>query len=191
MASNRKICVGQFAGAHGVRGLVKLRSFTAEPEAIFTYAPLTDKEGERAFKITKNSASAQSRLRGASEAGVPQSSRAKTNTKDLFIVAVEGVDDKEAADQLRGDRLYIPRDVLPTTGKNEYYEADLMGLSAVDEKGEDYGTVLGVFDYGAGIFLEIGTSKKDSFMLPFKDAFVPKVDLDAGTMTIVLPEAFS
>ena len=168
MASTRKICVGQFAGAHGVRGLVKLRSFTAEPEAIFKYAPLTDKDGEREFKIANKSAS-----------------------KDLFIVEVEGIDNKEAADQLRGDRLYIPRTTLPKTGKNEYYEADLMGLKAVDEKGEDYGTVLGVFDYGAGIFLEIGTSKKDSFMLPFKDAFVPKVDLDAGIMTLVLPEEVS
>ncbi len=168
MASNRKICVGQFAGAHGVRGLVKLRSFTAEPEAIFSYAPLTDKDGEREFIIKNNSAS-----------------------KDLFIVSVEGINDKEAADQLRGDRLYIPRTLLPKTGKNEYYEADLIGLKAVDEKDEDYGAVLNVFDYGAGIFLEIGTSKKDSFMLPFKDAFVPKVDLDAGKLIIVLPEEAS
>ncbi|MFA4994089.1 MAG: ribosome maturation factor RimM [Bdellovibrionales bacterium] len=182
MASTRKICVGQFAGAHGVRGLVKLRSFTAEPEAIFTYAPLTDKEGEREFRIEKKTDMAQSRLRGTSKASVPQSSRAQS-----FIIKVEGVDNKEAADKLRGDRLYIPHDLLPQTRKNEYYEADLMGLKAVDEKGEDYGCVIGVFDYGAGIFLEIGASKKDSFMLPFKDAFVPEVDLDAGKMVIVLP----
>jgi 16S rRNA processing protein RimM len=165
MASDRKICVGQFAGAHGVRGLVKLRSFTAEPEAIFTYVPLTDKEGGREFKISNKSAS-----------------------KDLFIVAIEGIDNKEAADQLRGDRLYIPRDLLPPPRKNEYYEADLMNLIAVDENGKIYGNVMGVFDYGAGIFLEIGTSKKDSFMLPFNDVFVPTVDLDAGKMVITVPE---
>ena len=74
--TGRRICVGQFAGAHGVRGLVKLRSFTAEPEAIFTYAPLTYKEGEREFRIEKKTDMAQSRLRGTSKASVPQSSRA-------------------------------------------------------------------------------------------------------------------
>jgi 16S rRNA processing protein RimM len=165
MASGRKICVGQFAGAHGVRGLVKLRSFTAKPEDIFVYAPLTDKDGERVFKIAKKSAA-----------------------QDTYIVEVEGVDAKEAADQLRGDRLYVPRDLLPKTHQNEYYEADLMGLSAVDKAGKDLGKVLGVFDYGAGIFLEIGSSKKDSFMLPFKNGFVPEVDLNAGKIVIVMPE---
>ena len=157
--------MGQFAGAHGVRGLVKLRSFTAEPEAIFGYAPLREKDGERVFTITL-----------------------KSTAKDHFLVAVEGVGDKEAADQLRGDRLYIAQDLLPKTRKGEYYEADLVGLRALDESGKDYGRVMGVFDYGAGIFLEIGASKKDSFMLPFKDAFVPEVDLDAGTMLIAVPE---
>ncbi len=161
----RRICVGQFAGAHGVRGLVKLRSFTAEPEAIFGYAPLMEKDGDRVFIITL-----------------------KSTAKDHFLVAVEGVGDKEVADQLRGDRLYIAQDLLPKTRKGEYYEADLVGLRALDESGKDYGRVMGVFDYGAGIFLEIGASKKDSFMLPFKDAFVPEVDLDAGTMLIAVPE---
>jgi 16S rRNA processing protein RimM len=168
MASDRKICVGQFAGAHGVRGLVKLRSFTADPGSIFEYAPLTDKEGGRSFIITNKSAS-----------------------KDLFIVAVEGVNDKETADQLRGDRLYIPRSALPKTSKNEYYEGDLMGLKVVDENGKALGSVMGVFDYGAGIFLEIGESKKNSFMIPFKETFVPKVDLDAGKLVIVVPEELS
>lgn len=165
MASDRRICVGQFAGAHGVRGLVKLRSFTAEPEAIFKYAPLTEKDGERVFKLTMKSAA-----------------------KDHFIVEIEGVGDKEAADQLRGDRLYVSRDVLPKTRKGEYYEADLMGMQAVDDDDKEYGTVMGIFDYGAGTFLEIGFTKKDSFMLPFKDAFVPKVDLAGGKIVISLPE---
>jgi 16S rRNA processing protein RimM len=165
MASIRKICVGQFAGAHGVRGLVKLRSFTDAPEAIFSYTPLTEKDTDRVIIITK-----------------------KSTAKDHFIVEVEGIEDKEAADRLRGDRLYVPRDVLPKTGANEYYEGDLMGLNAVDETGKDYGSVMGVFDHGAGIFLEIGSSKKDSFMLPFKESFVPKVDLVAGKLVIAPPE---
>lgn len=165
MASDRKICVGQFAGAHGVRGLVKLRSFTVEPETIFSYAPLTTEDGQRAFKIAK-----------------------KSLVKDLYIVEIEGVTSKEEADQLRGDKIYIPRNLLPKTRKSEYYEADLMGIDVVDAEGKNYGNVRGIFDYGAGTFLEIGTSKKDSFMLPFRDAFVPEVDLKGGKLVIFVPE---
>ena len=163
--SDRRFCVGQFAGAHGVHGLVKLRSFTEKPDAIFTYEPLTDKDGTRVFKIAK-----------------------KTAARDHFLVAVEGVEDKESADALRGDRLYIPRDFLPQTGTNEFYEADLVGLEAFDKDGKSYGRVLGVFDFGGGPFLEIGNTSKDSFMLPFKDSFVPKVDSEAGNILIALPE---
>ena len=167
MSSERKICVGQFAGAHGVRGLAKLRSFTAEREAIFEYAPLTDETGERVFKITLNSAA-----------------------KDHLLVAVEGVADKEAADMLRGDRLYVPRSVFPKTKPGEFYEADLMGMLVADKAGKEYGKVMGVHDHGAGVFLEIGTSRKDSFMLPFTDAFVPKVDAKAGQVLVVIPEGW-
>ncbi|MDR3425598.1 MAG: ribosome maturation factor RimM [Alphaproteobacteria bacterium] len=161
----QKICVGQFAGAHGVRGLIKLRSFTAQPEAIFTYAPLSDQEGARTFTLALKSAA-----------------------KDHFIVSVEGINDKESADRLRGDRLYIPHDALPKPAEGEYYEADLIGLRATDKNGKDHGQVMGVYDHGAGVFLEIGTSKKDSFMLPFRDAFVPEVDLGQSKLVIVVPE---
>lgn len=167
MESDRKICVGQFAGAHGVRGLVKLRSFTADPEALFSYAPLTEKEGEREFKIVL-----------------------KSSSKDLFIVAVEGIDTKDAADALRGDRIYIPLSILPGTGANEYYEAELIGLKAVDQAGKSFGRVIGVYDFGGGAMLEIGESKSKTFMLPFRDAFVPKVDIEAGTVEIALPEGW-
>ncbi|MDE2029005.1 MAG: 16S rRNA processing protein RimM [Alphaproteobacteria bacterium] len=166
MTVNRKICVGQFAGAHGVRGLVKLRSFAGEPEAIFGYAPLLLEDG-REVKI-----------------GL------KSQAKDHFLVAVEGVGDKEAADALRGDKVFIPRNVLPEIGKDEYYDADLIGLMAADEAGHDYGRVLAVHDYGAGAFLEIGASKKNSFMLPFKNPFVPEVDVKGGKVTVAVPEGW-
>jgi len=166
MSGGRKICVGQFAGAHGVRGVVKLRSFTAEPEDFFDYAPLYDEKGNALKIILKSSA------------------------KEYFLVDVAGVTTKEQADDLRGDRIYIPRDVLPPPAKGEYYDADLIGLETVDKEGKSYGKVMAVHDYGAGTFLEIGTNKKDSFMLPFKDAFVPEVDIDAGQATIVIPEGW-
>ncbi len=167
MATGRKICVGQFAGAHGVRGLVKLRSFTAEPTSIFEYAPLSDETGKRVFKITR-----------------------KSTANDIFIATVEGITNKEDADDLRGDKIYIPRDVLPKPEKGEYYEADLVGLVAQDDAGKSYGTILAVHNHGAGTFVEIGTTHKDSFMLPFRDEFVPVVDADAGTATIIVPEGW-
>ena len=166
-APTRRVCVGQFAGAHGVRGLVKLRSFTAEPEAIFEYEPLTSEDGKQIFKVTFKSAAA-----------------------DYFIAMVEGLGNKEDADALRGDKIYVTREILPKTRKGEYYEADLVGLTAFDAEEKDYGKVMNVHDHGAGVFLEIGTSRKDSFMLPFKDEFVPTVDLKAGKITIVIPEGW-
>ena len=164
MGKELKLCVGQFASAHGVRGLVRLRSFTEDPESIFTYQPLSDETGAREYKIAR-----------------------KSVAKDMFIVAVDGIESKEAADQLRGDKIYIPRDLLPKPKKGEYYEADLVGLTACDANGIEHGKVMGVYDYGAGVFLEIGQTKKDSFMLPFRDAFVPEVDLKTGKILITLP----
>ena len=163
----KKLCIGQFTGAHGVRGLVKLRSFTEIPEAIFDYAPLLSVDGKRTYKITPKSAD-----------------------KDHFIIAVEGIADRDAANELRGDKIYIPRDVLPPPSKGEYYDADLIGLSVFDADGKEYGKTLALHDHGAGAFLEIGHTPKDSFMLPFKDAFVPEVDLEAGKLLIAVPEGW-
>ena len=163
----KKLCVGQFVGAHGVRGLVKLRSFTENPESIFDYAPLLSDDGKHTFKIT-----------------------AKSADKDHFIVTVDGIADRDAANALRGDKVYIPRDILPPPSKGEYYDADLIGLAVFDAAGKDYGKTLALHDHGAGAFLEIGHDHKTSFMLPFKDAFVPAVDLEAGKLLIAVPEGW-
>ncbi|MDE1901824.1 MAG: 16S rRNA processing protein RimM [Alphaproteobacteria bacterium] len=165
-ARQRKICVGQFAGAHGVRGLAKLRSFTEDPEAIFDYKPLSFEDG-RTVKVGFKSA-----------------------VKDCFLVSVDGVDTKEQADLLRGDKLYVPRAALPKTRKGEYYEADLVGLTVTDAAGHSYGRIMALHDHGAGAFIEIGTHKKDSFMLPFKDAFVPDIDVVNGTARVVIPDGW-
>jgi 16S rRNA processing protein RimM len=166
MGNNRTICVGQFVGAHGVRGLVKLRSFTENPEMIFEYAPLSDGKG-RVFVV-----------------------RRKSLAHDHFLVEVDGIANKEDADELRGDKIFVSRDVLPATKPGEFYEADLIGLAVIDADGKTYGAILDVHDHGAGTFIEIGTNKKDSFMLPFKDVFVPLVDFDAGKATVMIPEGW-
>ncbi len=167
MAPSRKICVGMIAGAHGVRGLVRLRSFTEEPGSITAYGELSDETGKRIFEV-----------------------ELKSSLNDHFIAAIDGVNDREAADELRGTKLYVPRARLPKARKGEYYETDLVGLKAQDKNGKDFGAVLAVHNYGAGTFLEIGQGRKDSFMLPFTNAFVPEVEIEAGHVTIEPPEGW-
>ena len=169
MDPDRKICVGMIAGAHGVRGLVRLRSFTEDPEAIIDFDPITDAEGQREFVLTLKSAA-----------------------NDFYVAAIDGVENREAADALRGVRLYLTRDQLPQTEAGEYYEADLIGLVAQDaaDAGKSYGTVWGVHNYGAGTILEIGTSKKATFMLPFNDDYAPTVDIKAGVIWVVVPDGW-
>ncbi len=167
MKENRKICVGMIAGAHGVRGLVRLHSFTEEPESIWSYGPFTDEDSERDFKI-----------------------KMKSRAKDFFIAEVSGLSTKEEADALRGTKLYVSRTALPKIGKREYYEVDLVGLVVKDEKGKAYGQVLAVYNYGGGPFLEIGMNKMDSFMLPFNKTCVPEVDVKDGIITIDPPDGW-
>ncbi len=79
---------------------------------------------------------------------------------------------------------------LPKTRKREYYEADLVGLTAQDKKGTAFGTVMAIHNPGAGTFLEIGKTRKDSFMLPFNDECVPEVDIEDGKVVIEPPEGW-
>lgn len=167
MEQDRKICVGMIAGAHGVRGLVRLRSFTEDPEAIVEYDPLTDEAGHTTYEITL-----------------------KSSANDFYVAEIEGVGSREAAEALRGVKLYVSRSQLPKTGKREYYEADLVGLGVKDRQGKEHGVILSVHNYGAGTFLEIGIKKNAGFMLPFTDAFVPDLDLKAGLVTIDPPEGW-
>lgn len=167
MAQNRKICVGIFLGSHGVRGQVRLGSYTDDPEAIFDYVPLSDEKGTRNFNVM---------FKGMS--------------KKAFIASVEGVMDRDASDALRGVKLYVDRDKLPNTEEDtgEYYYSDLLGLKVKDQTDAEVGEVQAVHDFGAGDLLEIRPSKGKSFMLPFKDAFVPVVDVEAGFVQVNIPE---
>ncbi len=167
MTSSHKICVGVFLGAHGVRGQVRLASFTDDPESLFEYAPLTDEAGSRVFVVT---------ARGVG--------------KDHYIASVKGITTREDAEELKGTRLYADRAALPPEGEGEYYHADLIGLEARDASGTTMGIVENVFDYGAGTFLEIKPATAKSFMLPFKDAFVPVVDMKGGFVEVVVPDGW-
>ena len=161
-----KVCVGAIAGAFGVRGEVRLKSFCAEPEAIASYGPLTSEDGARSFDV---------RLTGS--------------VKNGFTARLSGVATKEAADALRGVRLFAPRERLPELSDDEYYHADLINLTVLDTGGTEIGQVRAVLNHGAGDLLEIhGKGLKSPVLLPFTKAAVPTVDLASGRIIADPPE---
>ena len=161
-----QICVGAISGAFGVQGEVRLKSFTADPEAIADYAPLTTEDGSRSFDIQITRA-------------IPQG----------FAARMTGVRSKEEADALKGTRLYAPRDRLPALPDDEYYHADLIGLAVFDTGGVQLGTVKAVQNHGASDILEVQlTTSSASVLLPFTLAAVPTVDLSAGRIVADPPE---
>ena len=152
------ICVGAIAGAFGVRGEVRLKSFTAEPEAIAGYGPLSTEDGQQSFSVTLD-----------------------RPVKGGFAARLSGIATREQADALRGTRLYARRDRLPALPDDEYYHADLIGLSVFDTGGQELGRVRSVLNHGAGDLLEIhGPGLKTSVLLPFTRMAVPTVDLRLG-----------
>ncbi|WP_375260241.1 ribosome maturation factor RimM [Citreimonas sp.] len=160
------ICVGAIAGAFGVTGEVRLKSFTADPRAIAGYGPLTTEDGARTFTVTLG-----------------------MEIKAGFAARLEGIETKEQADALRGTRLFAPRDRLPALPEDEFYHADLIGLPVYDTGGVQLGVVHAVHDHGAGDLLELhlpGGSK--TALLPFTQAAVPTVDIAAGRIVADPPE---
>ena len=160
------ICVGAIAGAFGVAGEVRLKSFCSEPTDIATYGPLMSEDGNRDYHIT---------LTRPVAGGLG--------------ARITGVSTKEQADALRGTCLFVPRDRLPRLPDDEYYHADLIGLSAQDPGGAPIGKVTAVYNHGAGDILEISPAgHKSALLLPFTMAIVPNVDLAAGRIIVDLPD---
>jgi 16S rRNA processing protein RimM len=164
MAGGR-VCLGQIGAAHGVRGEVRLRSFTADPAAITTYGPLETEDG-RVFEIES--------LRPA---------------KDHFVARFSGIADRNAAERLANTKLYVPRERLPEPDEpDEFYHADLIGLAVVDRAGQSLGTVIAVHNFGAGDLIEVRPNAGGKTeLLPFDAATVPQIDLAAGRLVVELP----
>lgn len=161
-----RVCVAQIGGAHGIRGEVKLKSFTADPMAVKDYGPLMSEDGSASFEIEA--------LRPA---------------KGHLVARFRGVDDRDAAERLAHLRLFVPRERLPPPAADEFYHVDLIGLVAVTSDGTEIGTVVAVHDFGAGAILELQPrSGGTTVMVPFTEAFVPRVDLAAGHVTVAPPE---
>ncbi len=157
-------CVGAIAGGFGVHGEVRLKSFCAEPAAIASYAPLVTEDG-RSFDV-----GGLRPIQGA------------------FAARLSGVATREAAEALKGTRLYAPRNRLPPLADDEFYHADLIGLLVFDTGGAPLGTVRAVLDHGAGDILEVVRPGAPDLLLPFTRAVVPTVDLAGGRLVADPPE---
>jgi 16S rRNA processing protein RimM len=158
------ICVARIGAAHGVRGAVKLWTFTEDPFAVERYGPLVTRDGARQFEVTS-----------AREA------------KGHLVATLKGIATREQAERLNGIELYVARDKLPATDEDEYYHADLIGLAAVNAASEPLGRVVAIHNFGAGDIIEIAPPHGTTMLLPFTNAVVPSVDLAGGRVVIELP----
>jgi 16S rRNA processing protein RimM len=163
-----RVCLGVVGAPHGVRGAVRIKSFTADPAAIAGYGALEDDSGGRHFTL---------KVVGSAKGD------------GTVIAKLSGVANRDRAEALRGLRLYAPRGVLPATGdEDEFYHADLVGLAALLQDSTRLGTVIAVHDFGAGDMLEIGRDAGQPVLVPFTRAVVPVVDL-AGRCVVLDPPA--
>jgi 16S rRNA processing protein RimM len=160
----RRVCIGVVTGPHGVRGAVRIKSFTARPEDVVAYGSLGDETGTRQFDL---------QLIGSA--------------KGVVIVRLAGVHDRNHAEALRGQRLYLPRAALPPPQDEEFYHADLIGLAAVLADGTELGRVRAIHDFGAGDMLEIERHDAPPAMVPFTRAVVPMVEIAARRLVIDPP----
>jgi 16S rRNA processing protein RimM len=160
-----RILLGRIAGAHGIRGEVLIKTFTAEPEGIAAYGALSDADGQRTFNIE----------------------RARATPKGV-VARVAGINDRDAAEALKGIELYVEHGRLPPPGDGEFYHADLIGLSAVDPSGTPVGEIIAVHNHGAGDLIEVrlaGSSRTE--LIPFTEATVPRIDMTARQAVMVMP----
>jgi len=159
------VLLGEIGAAQGLKGEVRLRSFTEEPAAIARYGALQDEQGH-AIEI--------------------ESVRV---TPKALIARIKGITTREAAEALARTKLYIPRARLPERETDEWYHADLIGLTAVAADGETIGTVVAVQNFGAGDLIEIKPAGGGATVLvPFTRETVPEVDVEGGRLTLLPPE---
>lgn len=158
------VCVASVATAHGVRGALKLRCYTEDPESVAAYGPVFDAGGRELFRLT---------VIGRTKGGV--------------IAKAEGIEDRDAAEALRGLDLYVPRDRLPATDEDEFYVSDLVGMEAVGQDGSVQGRIVAVHNFGAGDLIEVQPGEGDSRLIPFTREAVPEIDLVARRAVVVPP----
>lgn len=160
----RRVCLGAFAGAHGVKGATKVRAFTATETGVAAYGPVHSEDGKRCFTLDF----------------------IRVLRPGLAVVSAPEIASREDAASLAGIRFYVPRAALPPAeGEDDFYMEDLVGLTIVDENGARQGCIAGVHNFGAGDILEIADrpGKPGGVFVPFTRAAFPAIDLDRGVAT--------
>jgi 16S rRNA processing protein RimM len=167
MGTTNHVSVGVIVAAHGIKGEVKLKSFTSNPASIAGFGPLQDNAGQ-VFEIAK--------LKPAGED---------------FIATLKGVTTRNQSEQLRGVELFVAREKLPHLESTEAYAHDLMGSAVLLEDGSVLGKLVAMPNYGAGDLLEVELAgNSETVLIPFTAAFVPQSDFTSGKITVVLPEGY-
>jgi 16S rRNA processing protein RimM len=157
-----RICVGAIVGAKGVRGEVRIKSFTENPRDVGAYGPVTLTDGRKlGLKVTGQA-------------------------KDLVVGRLEGIGDRDAAEALKGAQLFVERSALPSPEAGSYYHADLIGLELKLTTGESRGRVSAVFNFGAGDMLVVARPDGETELVPFSPAAIAAVDT-AGRVVLVNP----
>jgi 16S rRNA processing protein RimM len=158
------VLLGIIGAPHGIRGEVRVKSYTADPTDLGRYGPLTAEDG-RSFAV-----------------------RTVRAAKDVVVVRFAGIDDRNAAEALNGVKLFVPRAVLPPPEEeDEFLHADLIGLRAETEAGEDLGRISAIHDFGGGDILEVQPAKGPSLLFPFTRAVVPVIDIPGGRVIVAPP----
>lgn len=159
---DKKVCLGKIVGVHGIKGEVKVKSFTAVDKDIAAYGDLTDKNNKQTFSI-----------------------KVTGHSKDLLRIKIKGIEDRTKAETLIGTELYAERNVLPELkDKDVFYETDLVGLKVLDEQKNEIAKVIGFYNFGAGNILEIKLMSGKAEMLPFNRGYVPEINLDEGYIIV-------
>jgi 16S rRNA processing protein RimM len=157
--------MAEIVGVHGVKGIVKLKVFSDNPESLIDYAPLCDSSGKPSFKITS-----------------------LHQHGNIWLAELDGLKDRTAAEKLRGAKLYVSREELPKIkNDNTYYHADLIGMAAKYPDGKPMGRVINVSNFGAGDLLEVKPVKGTSFYVPFTARIVTDVNMKTKEVTIDPP----
>lgn len=159
------VLLAEIGAPHGVRGEVRLKSHTADPEAFQDYGPLVDDKGRR-FTV-KN---------------------ARVLKDDMLVVSFEGLTDRTAAEKLNRTKLYVDRSALPEPEDDEFYHTDLLGLAVETTDGELVGTIVAVPNFGSDDLLEVARTGRKSIYVPFTKAVVPEIDFAARKVLIDPPE---
>ena len=160
------ILVGIFGAAHGVRGEIRLKSYTGDPLAIADYTRLTDESGKIKFKLVS----------------------ARPVKEDILVVRVDGVADRTAAEKLTNQSIYIARTDLPPADEEEFYHADLLGLRVETRDGALIGTIANVLNFGAGDILDVRPELGDNLLLPFTKKVVPIVEIANRRVIVDMPD---